>query len=63
MGVLSVALTSFFLWLDSDPPNPSIWLTVFEFIMCQLLYFPFFFGVTWGSWLLLKELKQVMFNR
>ena len=57
--VISICLCVFGLWVDSDPINPNVMTTVFEFAAMTLLFFVILTTLYFATNYIFKKVKQL----
>jgi hypothetical protein len=56
--VISICLCAFGFWVDSDPRNPNVMTTVFEFVIMIILVFVILTGLNFATTFTFKKVKQ-----
>ena len=57
--VISICLSVFGFWVDSDPRNPNVMTTVFELVMMTLLVFVILTTLYFATTYTFKKVKQL----
>lgn len=57
--VISICLSVFGFLVDSDPTNPSVMTTVFEFVMMTLLFFVILITLYFATAYTFKKVKRI----
>ena len=58
--VISICLCAFGFWVDSDPKNPNVMTTMFEFVIMIFLVFVILTGLHFATTYTFKKVKQLV---
>lgn len=57
--VISICLSVFGLWVDSDPSNPNVMTTIFELVTMTLLFFVIVTTLYFATKYTYRKVKQL----